>query len=29
MVPERKPGDGKLNTICDAPGTYVMVKAED
>ncbi len=29
MVPARKPGNGKLKSICDAPGTYVMMKAED
>ncbi|MBT7248414.1 MAG: class I poly(R)-hydroxyalkanoic acid synthase [Rhodospirillaceae bacterium] len=28
-VPARKPGDGKLKVLCDAPGTYVMMKAED
>jgi len=26
-VPARKPGGGKLKPLCDAPGTYVMVKA--
>jgi polyhydroxyalkanoate synthase len=26
-VPARKPGDGKLKPICDAPGEYVKVKA--
>jgi polyhydroxyalkanoate synthase subunit PhaC len=26
-VPARKPGDGKLKTLGDAPGTYVKVKA--
>ena len=26
-VPARKPGDGKLKAICDAPGDYVRVKA--
>jgi polyhydroxyalkanoate synthase subunit PhaC len=26
-VPARKPGDGKLKAICDAPGEYVRVKA--
>lgn len=26
-VPARKPGDGKLKPICDAPGTYVLVKS--
>ncbi|MEQ8321420.1 MAG: class I poly(R)-hydroxyalkanoic acid synthase [Rhodospirillales bacterium] len=28
MVDARKPGDGKLKPICDAPGTYVSMKAE-
>jgi len=28
-VPARQPGDGKLKALCDAPGTYVMMKAED
>jgi polyhydroxyalkanoate synthase len=28
MVPARKPGDGKLKSLCDAPGTYVKVKAQ-
>ncbi|HEY5338610.1 MAG TPA: alpha/beta fold hydrolase, partial [Rhizomicrobium sp.] len=27
-VPARKPGDGKLNPLGDAPGTYVKVKAK-
>jgi polyhydroxyalkanoate synthase len=27
-VPARKPGDGKLKVIGDAPGTYVKVKAQ-
>jgi len=27
-VPARQPGDGKLKTIGDAPGTYVKVKAQ-
>jgi polyhydroxyalkanoate synthase len=27
-VPARKPGDGKLKAIEDAPGSYVMVKAQ-
>ncbi len=27
MVPARKPGDGKLKPIEDAPGSYVLVKA--
>jgi polyhydroxyalkanoate synthase len=27
-VPARKPGDGKLKPIEDAPGSYVMVKAQ-
>jgi len=26
-IPARKPGDGKLKPLCDAPGTYVRVKA--
>ncbi len=26
-VPARKPGDGKLKTLGDAPGTYVKIKA--
>ncbi|MGA8403146.1 MAG: class I poly(R)-hydroxyalkanoic acid synthase [Stellaceae bacterium] len=28
-VPARKPGDGKLTPIEDAPGSYVKVRAED
>jgi polyhydroxyalkanoate synthase len=28
MVPARKPGDGKLKVLGDAPGTYVKVKAQ-
>lgn len=28
-VPARLPGDGKLKVLCDAPGEYVMVKAQD
>lgn len=28
MVDARKPGDGKLKVLCDAPGTYVSMKAE-
>jgi polyhydroxyalkanoate synthase len=28
-VPRRKPGDGKLKPLADAPGTYVLVKAQD
>jgi polyhydroxyalkanoate synthase subunit PhaC len=28
-VPARRPGDGRLNPIEDAPGSYVMVRAED
>jgi polyhydroxyalkanoate synthase subunit PhaC len=28
MVAARKPGDGKLKTLGDAPGTYVKVKAQ-
>jgi polyhydroxyalkanoate synthase subunit PhaC len=27
MIPARKPGDGKLKVLGDAPGTYVKVKA--
>ena len=27
-VPARKPGDGKLKTLGDAPGAYVKVKAQ-
>ncbi len=27
-VPARKPGDGKLKPLCDAPGEYVMIKAK-
>jgi polyhydroxyalkanoate synthase subunit PhaC len=27
-IPARKPGDGKLKTLGDAPGTYVKVKAQ-
>jgi polyhydroxyalkanoate synthase subunit PhaC len=26
-VPAREPGDGKLEPLCDAPGTYVLAKA--
>jgi polyhydroxyalkanoate synthase len=26
-VPARKPGDGKLKVLGDAPGTYVTIKA--
>lgn len=26
-VPARKPGDGKLKPICDAPGEYVLVRS--
>jgi len=29
MVQARKPGDGKLQVLEDAPGSYVMVKAHD
>ncbi len=29
LVPARKPGDGKLTVIEDAPGSYVEVKAHD
>ena len=29
MVPARKPGDGKLKVLEDAPGSYVLVKSED
>ena len=28
-VPAREPGDGKLKALCDAPGTYVAIKATD
>ncbi|MEI9993812.1 MAG: class I poly(R)-hydroxyalkanoic acid synthase [Rhizomicrobium sp.] len=28
MVPARKPGDGKLPVLGDAPGTYVKIKAQ-
>jgi len=28
LVDARKPGDGKLKVLCDAPGTYVSMKAE-
>ena len=28
MVPARKPGDGKLKPLADAPGDYVKVKAQ-
>jgi len=28
MVPARRPGDGKLEVLGDAPGTYVKVKAQ-
>jgi polyhydroxyalkanoate synthase len=28
-VPARRPGDGRLNPIEDAPGSYVKVRAED
>ena len=28
MVPAREPGTGKLKALADAPGTYVMVKAQ-
>jgi poly[(R)-3-hydroxyalkanoate] polymerase subunit PhaC len=28
-IPARKPGDGKLKVLDDAPGTYVKVKATD
>ena len=27
-VPARKPGDGKLKPLCDAPGEYVMIQAK-
>jgi polyhydroxyalkanoate synthase len=27
-IAARKPGDGKLKALCDAPGTYVKIKAE-
>jgi polyhydroxyalkanoate synthase len=26
-VPAREPGTGKLKPLCDAPGTYVLMKA--
>ena len=26
-IPARKPGDGKLQTLGDAPGSYVKIKA--
>ncbi|HEU6441493.1 MAG TPA: class I poly(R)-hydroxyalkanoic acid synthase, partial [Microvirga sp.] len=26
-VPAREPGGGKLEPLCDAPGTYVLAKA--
>ena len=29
VVDARKPGDGKLKILCDAPGTYVSMTAED
>ena len=29
QVPARVPGDGKLPTLCDAPGEYVLVMARD
>ncbi|NWG45480.1 MAG: class I poly(R)-hydroxyalkanoic acid synthase [Alphaproteobacteria bacterium] len=28
-VPARKPGDGKLKPLCDAPGTYVQVRSSE
>ena len=28
-VPARKPGDGKLKPLCDAPGEYVMIQAKN
>ena len=28
LVDARQPGDGKLKALCDAPGTYVNMKAE-
>lgn len=28
-VAARQPGDGKLEVLCDAPGTYVTIKATD
>jgi polyhydroxyalkanoate synthase len=28
-VPARRPGDGKLKPIEDAPGSYVKLRAED
>jgi polyhydroxyalkanoate synthase len=27
-IPARRPGDGELKVLCDAPGTYVKVKAQ-
>jgi polyhydroxyalkanoate synthase len=27
-IPARQPGDGELKVLCDAPGTYVKVKAQ-
>lgn len=27
-IPARKPGDGKLKPLCDAPGTYVKIKTK-
>ena len=29
LVPARKPGDGKLKVLEDAPGSYVMVKSDE
>jgi polyhydroxyalkanoate synthase len=26
-VPAREPGGGKLEPLCDAPGTYVLAKS--
>ena len=26
-IPARKPGGGKVKPICDAPGTYVLMKS--
>ena len=28
LIDARAPGDGKLKVLCDAPGTYVSMKAE-
>jgi poly(3-hydroxyalkanoate) synthetase len=29
QVPARKPGEGALKALADAPGAYVMVQARD